>query len=633
MCGIVGVISKSESGNAFIDKITIATECLSKRGPDGSGVFQHNNVALGHRRLSIIDVSEAGAQPMSDLSGRYTIIFNGEFFNFKEHRDYLINKGIKLCSESDTEVLLHLFIHENDKCLQRLNGFFSLAIYDKQEEEIFLARDRFGVKPLLIYEDENILLFSSEMKALMAFGIKKELDEASLLIYFQLHYIPSPYSIFKNVRKLLPGTYLKYSARNKKTIEEKPFYQIPYSKNLATVTSYEKAKKKLFELLEASVQRRLISDVPLGSFLSGGIDSSVISGLAARHTPHLKTFSIGFRDEPMFDETQFAQLVAQKHHTDHTVFSLTNEDLFVALYDVLNYIDEPFADPSALNVFILSKYTRKEVTVALSGDGADELFGGYNKHRAEWIVRNDSLFAKAMKLISPLMKAFSGSRNTKTGNRIRQLHRFAEGVNLSAPERYWRWCGLLSKNDVDKLFQTFDSQIHEKAERRKKQFIKNISGAKDMNDVFYADVNLLLQGDMLPKVDLMSMANSLEVRTPFLDFEVVDFSFSLPSHYKIDKHSQKKIVKDAFRDLLPEEIFFRGKKGFEVPMLNWFRTELKSLIIEDLLKDEFIIEQGIFNIDEIRKLKQQLFSVNPGEIEAHTWALVVFQFWWKKNMI
>lgn len=630
MCGITGAIALSESGKSFLGKISAATECLSKRGPDGSGIFSHNNIALGHRRLSIIDVSEAGSQPMHDASGRFYLIFNGEFFNFKEHREYVLSKGIKLKSESDTEVLLYLYILEKEKCLQRINGFFSLAIYDKQEEELFLARDRFGVKPLLVYQDENALLFASEMKSLLKIGIKKELDNTSLLTYLQLNYIPPPYSIFKNVRKMAAGSYMKISAGNKKVIEEKLYYQIPPAETAVNVVSYEDAKNKLYNLLDTSVQRRLISDVPLGSFLSGGIDSSVIAGLAAQHTKHLKTFSIGFRDEPMFDETGFAQLVAKKHKTEHTVFSLTDNDLFEVLHDVLDYIDEPFADSSALNVYILSKNTRKHVTVALSGDGADELFGGYNKHRAEWMMRNDAVFTSLLKIVSPFLKSFSGSRNSKIGNKLRQLHRFADGAKLSPGERYWRWCGLADENDVRRLLINQGAKNNGEYSERKKKITGLINGKSNLNDVFLADLNLVLQGDMLTKVDLMSMSNSLEVRTPFLDYEVVNFASSLPSSYKIDKNVQKKIVKDAFRNLLPPEILGRGKQGFEVPLLKWFRTELRSLISDDLLSDDFIQQQGIFNLDEIKKMKQQLFSINPGEISARIWGLIVFQYWWKK---
>ncbi|HNR20238.1 MAG TPA: asparagine synthase (glutamine-hydrolyzing) [Bacteroidia bacterium] len=631
MCGILGLINKDETDQSLSKNFKAALNCLQKRGPDSEGIYYNSKVLLGHRRLSIIDTSNLGAQPMTDASNRYVIIFNGEFFNFNHHKSFVESKGYKLKSHSDTEVLLYLYIIEKEKCLDRINGFFSLAIYDKEDETLFIARDRYGVKPLLIFSDEKSFAFSSEMKSLMSLGIKKEINRQSLLTYLQLNYIPSPYSILNNVRKLLPGSYIFYDCKKNEITEEKKFYHLPVHQHLHHTPSYEEAKQKLYTLLEESVQKRMISDVPLGSFLSGGIDSSVISALAARHTKHLKTFSIGFKDEPMFDETKYAQLVAKKHKTEHTVFKLSNSDLYEVLHDVLNYIDEPFADSSALNVFILSRQTRKHVTVALSGDGADEIFGGYNKHRAEWLIRNNKSFTNTLKLFSPLLSTISGSRNSKYGNKLRQLHRFANGAKQNAANRYWRWCSFIDEHHAQSLLkQKHDS---DDVNHPKNYFTNSVTGGSDMNDVFEADVNLVLQGDMLVKVDLMSMANSLEVRTPFLDFEMVNYAFGLPSAYKIDRQNQKKIIKDAFRELLPVEIFKRGKQGFEVPLLKWFRTELKEFIIADLLNDKFIEEQNIFDVSSIRKLKLQLFSNNPGEIHAQIWGLIVFQHWYKKYFL
>lgn len=636
MCGIAAALSFSLKGKAALQKIASATACLAKRGPDGSGVFTDNNITLGHRRLSIVDISTAASQPMTDASGRYVIIFNGEFFNYREHRKNLISKGITLNNNSDTEVLLNLYILEGEKCLDKVNGFFALVIYDKQDETVFIARDRMGVKPLLIFEDNDKLVLASEMKALLAFDIPKELDEVSLFTYLQLNYIPAPHSIFKNVRKMKAGSFIKIDLKRQQTVRtystalETIYYNIPFNEN-PPITDYISAQKQLSDLLYSSVEKRMIADVPLGSFLSGGIDSSVITGIAAQKTKHLNTFSIGFKDEPHFDETHFAQLVAKKHQTNHTVFSLTNNDLFEVLYDVLDYIDEPFADSSALNVYILSMQTRKHVTVALSGDGADELFGGYNKHRAEWIMRNDAAFITGSKIASSVLKPFAGSRNSKIGNKIRQVHRFAKGATLTAPNRYWRWCSLADAFEAEKLINLKAPQFLA-FQSRKDELIKNIKGTADMNDVFDADMHLVLENDMLTKVDMMSMANSLEVRTPFLDFELVNFVSNLPSDYKIDKDIQKKILKDTFKDLLPDELMQRGKQGFEVPLLKWFNSELKSLITNDLLSDDFIKNQNIFNIEEIKKLKAQLFSKNPGEIQARIWGLIVFQYWWKKNM-
>ncbi len=648
MCGIAGIVAFNEKGKTYFSTMESAVECLNKRGPDDRGVFLHENVLLAHTRLSIIDISSAASQPITDSSGRYTILFNGEFFNFKEHRKLVEQHGFRLKSESDTEVLLYLYLIEKEECLKRVNGFFALAIYDKEEESLFLARDRFGVKPLLIYSDDDRFMFASELKAFMALGIPKELDEASLFIYLQLNYIPGPDSIFKNVKKVEPGSYLKINTRNSQppeaslaksgfAIHHSQYYQIPFpSEQTRTSLSYDDQQKKLFNLMDASVQRRMISDVPLGAFLSGGIDSSAVVALASVHTKHLNTFSIGFRDEPMFDETKYANLVAKKSGTNHTVFELTNDDLFNHLFDVLDYLDEPFADSSALAVYILSKLTRKHVKVALSGDGADELFGGYNKHAAELRIRNHDPFARVIHFLRPVLKVLPQSRDSAHGNRIRQLNRFANGMKLPAKERYWRWAGYESEEEVQKmLIRNLAPETTERKEYllRKKNMLKFIREDGDVNDVLYTDMHLVLVSDMLAKVDMMSMANSLEVRTPFLDHEVVGFAFSLPVSSKIDKSGRKKIVRDAFRKLLPEELYSRPKQGFEVPLLKWFRNELKSLITNDLLSDQFIKDQQLFNLEPIRNLKRKLFSNSPGDVQAQIWALLVFQYWWKKNMM
>lgn len=631
MCGITGIISFNEQGKAFQSKIKHATTCLNKRGPDAEGIFTDQNVSFGHRRLSIIDVSNAGAQPMTDPSGRFTIVFNGEFFNFSDHRQQLLNKGIRLKSNSDTEVLLHMYILEGPVCLQQVNGFFSLAIYDQLDQKVFLARDRFGVKPFYYFIDEDKLIFASEMKAMLAFGIKKELDKTALFTYLQLNYIPAPKTILKDVLKLNPASWMMVSITDKRCSAETKYYEIKDT-SLPDI-SYTKAKEMLVDKMDQAVQRRLISDVPLGAFLSGGIDSSVITGLASRHVNRLNTFSIGFKDEPLFDETHFARMVADKFKTEHTVFSLKNEDLFEHVFDILEYLDEPFADSSALAVYILSRETHKHVTVALSGDGADELFAGYNKHRAEWILRNNSVVTSSLKLLAPILTSLKGSRNSKIGNKIRQVNRFAIGASLDPAERYWRWCCFVDEQEAsDILDPPYDSAnvSYRDLKSSKTSFIK---GTSSMNDVLRADINLVLPDDMLTKVDRMSMANSLEVRSPFLDFEVVDFACSLPSNFKINKHMQKRLVKDAFRDLLPAELYTRKKQGFEVPLLNWFRTGLRSLIENNLLEDGFIRDQAIFNPQEIIRIKARLFSSNPGEVHARIWGLIVFQYWYRNYFI
>ncbi|MDO1445022.1 asparagine synthase (glutamine-hydrolyzing) [Rhodocytophaga aerolata] len=633
MCGITGIYAFNEIGRFFMINMFAATDALSQRGPDSSGTFTHGYVGLGHRRLSIIDTSSDGRQPMTDETERYTIVFNGEIFNFPELKQQLEAKGYNFRSSSDTEVLLNLYIHEKENCLKHLNGFFAFAIYDKEQESLFIARDRMGIKPLLYFQDEDKLIFASEMKAVLAYGIPRELDYVSLQQYLQLNYIPAPHTIFKGVQKLLPGYYM-YLKGNEVTT--KPYYQIPqtYNRWTANQMSYEKVQSTLVELLEESVRKRLIADVPLGAFLSGGIDSSVIVALASKYTDHLNTFSIGYRDEPFFDETRYANLVAKKYKTNHTVFSLSNEDLYEHLFDMLDYTDEPFADSSALAVYILSKRTRKRVTVALSGDGADELFGGYNKHQGEYKVREGGLMAGAVKTLQPLWDVLPKSRNSTFGNKVRQLQKFAEGMSKTEKERYWRFCTFVNEENARHVLSNQSLQLasEQAFEERKNRILKHLDEDGDFNEFLYTDMQLVLPNDMLTKVDLMSMAHGLEIRVPFLDYTVVNFAFSLPAEFKVDGTMKKRIVQDAFRSHLPKELYNRPKQGFEVPLLKWFRNELQPLITNDLLKDDFIQQQGIFNVDNIRELKEKLFSSNPEDVHARIWGLLVFQYWWKKYM-
>jgi asparagine synthase (glutamine-hydrolysing) len=332
-----------------------------------------------------------------------------------------------------------------------------------------------GVKPLVYFQDDDKFVFASEMKALLAFGIKKEIDKVSLAQYFEFNYIPSPFSIFKNVRKLLPGSYFIINCEG--DILEGKYYSIPKPDLDLSSDSYDQAKQKIEQILDNSVRLRMISDVPLGAFLSGGIDSSVITALASRHTNKLDTFSIGYKDEPYFDETRYANLVAKKYKTNHTVFSLTNSDLFGNLHQVLDYLDEPFADSSALAVHILSMQTRKKVTVALSGDGADELFSGYNKHLAHHKAFQNNLTNLIIKNSQAFLKKLPQSRNSKFGNLFRQLNRFSEGLNTTDRDRYWRWCVVNEENYVKELLidARFNTEYYARKLKMKTAIKKGIS--------------------------------------------------------------------------------------------------------------------------------------------------------------
>ena len=616
MCGIVGNINFKPTKSESLFLLNAVNQ-LSKRGPDNRSTLATKNGGLGHARLSIIDTTAGANQPME--IGRYSIVFNGEIYNYQSLRKTLETKGVKFNTDSDTEVLLQLFIAEGEACLQSLDGFFSFCIYDNQEDTYFIARDRFGIKPLLYYRDEEQFIFASEMKAILQFPIQKTVDKASLTQFFQFNYIPEPNSIFTKVKKLLPGHYIKVKEGE---VEIKKYYSYYLNKEKST-DSYPQAKEKVKELLEKSVKNRMVADVPVGAFLSGGVDSSIIASISSRLTKNLHTFSVGFKDEPYFDETKYAQLIAKKIKSEHTVFSLSNNDLYEHFEQVLDYIDEPFADSSAINVFLLSKYTKDKVTVALSGDGADELFSGYNKHEALRIAAESSIKNSVIKAGKPFYKFLPQSRQSKIGNLGRQLDKYAKGLSLSQKDRYISWASFMDALQAQKLVK--DNSLFENRKGNELSFDVN-----SMNDVLYADFNLVLTNDMLKKVDSMSMANSLEVRTPFLQHDLVEYVFSLPEKYKIDKTTRKKILKEAFKEDLPQELANRPKHGFEVPLLKWFNNEMKGYLTQNVFNRELIEAQGFLNWNEVHKIEQQLKSKSPKDAVSSTWALVVFQHWVKK---
>ena len=631
MCGITGIFAFNLVGKFNKINITAATMSMEKRGPDFQDIYIDDWVGLGHRRLSVIDTSERGNQPMWDESGRYAIVFNGEIFNYRQLRKELADRGAAFRSDSDTEVLLRLYITQKEGCLEKLNGFFSFCVYDKAEQTFFIARDRYGVKPLLYLHDEDKFIFASEMKAMLKYGVERTLDYTSLFTYLQLNYIPAPDTIFRQVKKLLPGHFMKVAGRQLVT---RRWYRIPYDAEAVKTNpvSYGDAQKAFATRLEEAVRDRLVADVPLGAFLSGGIDSSVITGLASRHKPNLHTFSIGFRDEKFFDESAYARLVASHFHTDHSLFLLSNKDLLEHVDAILDYTDEPFADSSAINVFILSRETRKHATVALSGDGADELLGGYNKHEAMARMLHPGWKEGILSALGPVWHLLPKSRNNLPANIIRQADRFAAASKLPAGERYWMLAAFSSGAEAMKLLAPAvrENLDTEDFAGKKNQQLKFLLSTHDINEILLTDMQLVLPNDMLVKADSMSMANGLEIRSPFLDHRVVDFAFSLPAHFKISGKRRKRILQDAFREMLPAELYNRPKKGFEVPLLKWFRKEMRSLITDELLSRQRVEEQGIFDYTEVERLKKKLFSNNPGDVHARIWALIVFQWWFKK---
>jgi asparagine synthase (glutamine-hydrolysing) len=627
MCGIVGFLHQREAqiGHLLIQR---ATDQIRHRGPDAAGFYQDEYVALGHRRLSILDLSDNGAQPMSDSSGNYVIVFNGEIFNYRELRKTYFSDDYPWRSDSDTELLLELYIKKGSEVLNLLRGFFAFAVYSKSDRSLFLARDRFGKKPLYYsQEKEGCFSFASELSALMELGFPKELDKVSLAQYFHFNYVPEPYSIFKGVHKLPAGHFLEVSRAG---ISTHCYYKLP-KVSPAVIPDYPTTQQKLVQLLDEAVQDRMISDVPLGAFLSGGIDSSVVVALASRHTSNLKTFSIGYTDNPFFDETRFAESVAKKFKTEHSVFRLSTYDIESEVESVLNALSEPFADSSAIPLYILSKQTKQHVTVALSGDGGDELFAGYNKHKAEYAIRRQSWFKPLANRLLPVFNTLPGSRNSWSANKIRQAHKYLSGFVMSPSDRYWNWAGFISDEGVSRLCKLSAKEKLEYISRRS-NILNEYHQTDTMLDYLKTDIQLVLQSDMLVKVDRMSMANGLEVRSPFLDHRVVEFALSLPDRYKIKGTMGKRIVQDAFRSVLPHEIYSRPKKGFEVPLLSWFRGSWRSRIEREYLSDKCIQDQGLFDLRCIQEQRHKLFSTHPGDAAPTIWGLVVFQYWYRRFM-
>lgn len=628
MCGIAGVYSATPLNSSVFEKSELVLNSMQHRGPNHKAFYRNSHTILCHTRLAIIDTNKNSNQPFSDTSGRYIMVYNGEIFNFKELRNSLTDKGITFSTQSDTEVLLNLYISEGSNCLGKLNGFFSFCIYDTLYNSLFAATDRYGIKPFYYTFQNNCFIFSSELKSLQIFNPQNKIDKLSLRTYLHLNYIPQPYSIYENVFKLEPGKFLRIENN---TLIKNTYYNLKKLNKKHSPIPYNEAKKKMKELLEDAVKIRLVSDVPLGCFLSGGIDSSIITALAAKYTSKLKTFSVEFKQQPFFNETEYALAVSKMHQTEHTVISIDNDNVSETFQKVLDNLSEPFADSSAIAVYALCHEVKKYVTVALSGDGADELFAGYLKHRAEYRIQNPQLLEKISSLLLPFLKLLPKSRNNSFTNKIRQATKFAQSIRLTTQERYWQWAG--NNYPVEKLLSTnYYTPEQELAfvEERKYNYLPHLNQA-GFNEILLADQQMVLPGDMLTKVDRMSMANSLEVRTPFLDYRLVDFVNSLPAHYKLNRYQQKILLTDTFREILPPEVYLRSKKGFEIPLHFWLTHVLKEKVQNEWLNTKEMEKENIFNVHEIKKIKQKLFSYNPENTPAIAWAIIVFRYWYNKN--
>jgi len=617
LCGILGIWAKNTAGKAQIPRLPFALKTLLHRGPDHNGSKLFASVGLAHARLSIIDISAQANQPFSDASGRYCLVYNGEIFNYRELRTELEQKGTTFRSNSDTEVLLHLLIESGISGLTKLNGFFAFAFYDREENKMLIARDRFGVKPLLYYEDDDKLIVSSEMPAFFKFDIDKTPDLRAINHYFSLTYVPSPESVLMKVRSLDPGSYLEISTD---AVAVKHYFT---NELLSAETSqnYDRSQSELFDLLSKSVERRLVADVPVGCFLSGGLDSSIVAALARQQKTDIETFSIGF-DHPWFDESAYAEEVAKFINTRHHAFKLTSRDFVHSLPRFLDSVTEPFGDSSAFASFMLAEKTRTSLKVCLSGDGADEVFAGYRKHKAELALRNlGSVTSGALKIASVFLSGSEQNRDTTFGDFGRKLQKFRQGMREPDQVRYWNWCCFISDSDRTALLK---SPIYQGL---------NVFGdfpVADMNDVLLFDQKLVLPNDMLKKVDMTSMAHALEVRTPFLDHHVVRFANALPWEYKIDSKSTKKILRDTFGHLLPKSVVGRKKAGFEIPLKVWMEEEMVQQFSRGHWRSDYLSQQGIFNVSFVDSILTNRKAFFTGDRIYLVWAMIVFQHWWVK---
>jgi asparagine synthase (glutamine-hydrolysing) len=633
MCGICGKLDLSGL-KVPQDLLKKMCDAFVYRGPDDEGYLLSGPLGMGHRRLSVIDLSPAGRQPMSNEDGSIWLVYNGEIYEFEKLRRHLLSAGHTLKSRTDTETIIHLYEEEDVECLRHLNGMFAFALWDDRRKRLFLARDRVGIKPLVYYWDGSRFIFASEIKAILCDPeVGRELDPQALDLYLTLNYIPAPWTIFRNIRKLLPGHFLLFEKNTLSTvkywdIEEIDHGQAPFTEDAA------EQKKHLRTLLTDSVRRRLIADVPLGAFLSGGVDSSIIVALMSRNsTRPVKTFSIGYKDLPSFDETAYAREVAKHNQTDHHEFKLGYKDILDVFPKVLENLDEPFADSSAVPTYIVARETRNHVTVALSGDGGDELFAGYRMYLGEYWSRYYAKVPGFLRqgLISPLILALPDARDKPSLDRIRRAKKFLRGMSLSFPARFCRWREIFPFALRGKLLKAqfpgnfYLGLVQDAVKRKKEALVRD-----PINLMLYLDVKGLLPGDMLTKVDRMSMVNSLEVRVPFLDYSLVEYAFSLNGRTKLSARGGKRILLDAFADLLPPFLRHRPKWGFEMPIGVWLRKELRFLI-DEYLDETQIEKQGFFEYDIIKKLVNDHMNERE-DTSWMIWNLIVFQQWYKRCM-
>jgi asparagine synthase (glutamine-hydrolysing) len=622
MCGICGVIAHAGVSPVSEPLLQTMNDRLRHRGPDDAGIYLDERAGLAMRRLSIIDLS-TGHQPIANEDQSVWIVFNGEIYNHRGLRQRLEAKGHRFATQTDTEAILHGYEEYGDEVVHHLNGMFAFAIWDIPRQRLFLARDRVGIKPLYYYASPERFFFASELKALLAHpDVPRELDLTALDQFLTLEYIPSPRSIFQNVYKLPPGHRLV--VENGRFPHPEPYWDIPFQ---PTSLSDEAACEALTELIRDAVKIRLMADVPLGAFLSGGIDSSaVVAFMSELMDQPVKTFSIGFGD-PTYNELPYARLVAASFGTQHHEAFLEADINEMALR-LVSHFDEPFGDFSIFPTFLVSEMARRHVTVALSGDGGDELFAGYDTYLAQRMDRRlyghlprwlrQQAIPRALDRIPP--------RPEKKGL-VNKSKRFVEGAALPEAWQHTRWMMFLHEQDKAKLYQP---DVHAALNGSAPgdlmaAYFRQASPADALAQQQYVDIKTYLAEDILTKVDRMSMAASLEARVPLLDYRIVEFALNLPPHLKLNGKETKVILRRIMADKLPKAVLNKPKEGFSIPLKHWLRGELRPLL-HDLLSPHAIQQRGLFNPTTVAQWLAE-HEAGRANHSHRLWALMVLELW------
>lgn len=613
MCGIAGFNWRDER---LIQQVS---NVLLHRGPDQSGSFTDDSVSLGHRRLSIIDLSEHGRQPMSNEDGTIWVTYNGEIYNFQELRERLKARGHIFQSRTDTEVIVHAYEEYGPECVQWFNGMFAFALWDRSRRTLFLARDRLGVKPLYYYHKNDKLIFASEIKAILQVpAVEREVNPQALYHYIGYEFVPAPDTILRHIHKLPPGHYLLYKD-GKFSLTQ--YWDLRFHSDGHAPSHYEEMMRGL---MTESVRKRLISDVPLGVFLSGGLDSSAVVALMSRcGVEPIQTFSLGY-DDPTFSELDYARIIAKQFKTEHR--ELIIEPITPALIEeAIWHLDEPMTDLSTIPFYLICKKAREYVTVCLSGEGGDEVLVGYDRFKASKVHRYYALLPERIRrgVIAPLVRALP-DRPQKKGP-INMFKRFIEGGLLPEEAGHMRWQYFgIPERDGQLFSRDLRCNISMDPFAPLRLHARRCNSAEQLDREIYVDLRFTMPDSVLMKVDKMSMAHALEVRVPFLDYQFVEFCASIPGPLKLRGWTTKAIFRSAMRGILPDAILRRGKQGYSFPVKNWLRRELRDYMTQTLTSSPLIKEA--FDPGYVEQLirEHQEYRANHNHI---LWALINLSVW------